>query len=159
VAIIAILVGILAPAINSIRVSAQRAHCLNNLQQISHAARAYAESNSNRLPMAVEMYYAQQASKPKGITDASGIPPTGMLHDLLGPITVSPSRVNSDPRYPFGPNWAVQLLPYIEKGTLYATISADLKAYTAYGEEYKRRKKQGALLGPGGLIGAGGLVD
>jgi prepilin-type processing-associated H-X9-DG protein len=32
----------------------------------------------------------------------------------------SAARKNSDPRYAFGPNWAVYLLPYIEQGNLYS---------------------------------------
>ena len=50
------------------------------------------------------MAYAMPATTPS-ITDASGIPPYEMIND-------SAAKKNSDANYPFGPNWAVYLLPY-----------------------------------------------
>jgi prepilin-type processing-associated H-X9-DG protein len=61
------------------------------------------------------MPYATQAAQPS-ITDASGIPPFNIIQDLLNG---GGSRTNSDPNYPFGPNWAVYLLPYLDQMNLY----------------------------------------
>jgi type II secretory pathway pseudopilin PulG len=110
IAIMGILVGLTIPATQRVRQSADRTECANNLRQIGVAAFNYHHTH-RRLPPACAIPYAQPAAQPS-ITDASGIPPFEMLND-------SPARINSDPRYAFGPNWAVYLLPYVEQGGLY----------------------------------------
>ena len=85
------------------------------MRQIGLAAHDYSTIN-RRLPVGCTMPYAFPACQPS-IADASGIPPPELLYDLT--LTDSPARRNSDPiRYPFGPNWAVYLLPYIDQGPL-----------------------------------------
>jgi prepilin-type processing-associated H-X9-DG protein len=110
IAIIGILIGLIIPATQKVRQSADRTQCANNLRQVGVAALAY-HHTQRRLPAACIMPYAQPAAAPS-ITDASGIPPFEMLND-------SAARVNSDPRYAFGPNWAVYLLPYLDQANLY----------------------------------------
>ncbi len=117
VVVIAVLIGLSLPAIMAVRRSAQRSECLNNMRQIAQAALQYHDKNE-RLPYAATMPYAKPATTPS-LTDASGIPPGEMLRDLLGPILDSPTRKSSDPRYPFGPNWAVHLLPYLGQTALF----------------------------------------
>src|SRR5207302_1770050 len=73
---------------------------------------------NGRLPVGCMEPFAQPASQPS-LADASGIPPPELLYDLT--LLDSPARRNSDPiRYPWGPNWAVHLLPYIDQAPLYA---------------------------------------
>jgi prepilin-type processing-associated H-X9-DG protein len=77
------------------------------------------------------MPYALPASPPS-IADASGIPPPELLFDLT--LTDSPARRNSDPiRYPFGPNWAVYLLPFIEQSGLFkaANVNGYMEGYNS----------------------------
>ncbi|MCE9565129.1 MAG: DUF1559 domain-containing protein [Planctomycetes bacterium] len=116
IAIVGVLAGLTMPAIQKIRVSAKRTQCANNMRQLGTAANTYATSYG-RLPVGCTMPYATPASPPS-IADASGIPPPELLYDLT--LTDSPARKNSDPiRYPFGPNWAVYLLPLIDQEPLY----------------------------------------
>ena len=50
IAIIAILAGLLLPALGKAKVKAQSVHCMNNLRQVMVAWRMYADDNGGRLP-------------------------------------------------------------------------------------------------------------
>ena len=89
IAIIAILIGLLLPAVQKVREAAARIQCSNNLKQLGLALLDY-ESSHGKLPPASQVPYA----------------------------TVD-SGSNLDFTTPFGPNWAVLLLPYIEQTPLY----------------------------------------
>src|SRR5437660_9449217 len=91
IAIIAILIGLLIPAVQKMREAANRMSCTNNLKQIGLSAHSYHDAN-NQFPPAVRMPYAIESNDP-----------------LTG------GAAN-----PFGPNWAIFLLPYIEQQNLYS---------------------------------------
>ena len=91
IAIIAVLIGLLLPAVQKVREAAARMSCSNNIKQIALALHNYHDAN-NRLPPAVLMPYAQAGNDPLTGGSAS----------------------------PFGPNWAIFILPYIEQQNLYA---------------------------------------
>jgi prepilin-type N-terminal cleavage/methylation domain-containing protein/prepilin-type processing-associated H-X9-DG protein len=110
IAILGILLGLAVPGIMKARELAYRAECANNLHNIGLAALNYQEQKK-RLPVAIKMPYAQKAVLP-GLADTSGIPPHEMIND-------SAARIDSDPNYPFGPNWAVYLLEYVGQGPLF----------------------------------------
>jgi prepilin-type N-terminal cleavage/methylation domain-containing protein/prepilin-type processing-associated H-X9-DG protein len=89
IAIVAVLMGLLLAAVQKVREAAHRTACVNNLKQIGLALHSYHDTNG-RLPPAVLMPYANDDD----------------------------DRTNSASS-PFGPNWAVFLLPHIERQDLY----------------------------------------
>lgn len=119
IAIIGVLVGLLLPAVQRVRESANRVSCQNNLKQIG---------------LGVHMYY-----------DVRGLFPAGYL---VGKITGSLGSGSSDrhlaridryvpppiegPREDPGWGWGALLLPYLEQGNLHAQINWNLQANFAY---------------------------
>jgi prepilin-type N-terminal cleavage/methylation domain-containing protein/prepilin-type processing-associated H-X9-DG protein len=89
IAIIAVLIGLLLPAIQKVREAANRMSCSNNLKQIGLAAHSYHDVNG-KFPPGVLIPWAR-------VDDGA----------------------NTQAYGPFGPNWAVFLLPYIEEQNLY----------------------------------------
>jgi prepilin-type N-terminal cleavage/methylation domain-containing protein len=91
IAIIAILIGLLVPAVQKVREAAARAQCENNLKQLGVGAHDYHDAKK-KLPPAV----------------------------LIAQGTNGTQNLASAYRTPgFGPNWAVLMLPYIEQAPLY----------------------------------------
>src|SRR4051812_49850556 len=88
IAIIAILIGLLLPAVQKVREAAARTQCLNNLKQLALACHSY-HDQTGALPPAVQM-------------KATG----------TGAVT----SYNLADGNNFGPNWIILILPFIEQG-------------------------------------------
>jgi prepilin-type N-terminal cleavage/methylation domain-containing protein len=93
IAIIGVLIGLLLPAVQKVREAANRSSCQNNIHQLVLANHAYHDANQ-RFPLGCFVPYAADGN--------------GICQDIT---------------YPFGPNWAVYILPYIEQGNLFNSVN------------------------------------
>lgn len=102
IAIIAILIGLLLPAVQKVREAASRMTCQNNLKQIGLSLHSYHDANG-KFPPASAGYDVY-----KYYTD-------------LGDTTNATNAINGGQG--FGFSWAAYVLPYIEQASLYGKLS------------------------------------
>jgi prepilin-type N-terminal cleavage/methylation domain-containing protein/prepilin-type processing-associated H-X9-DG protein len=105
IAIIAVLVSLLLPAVQQAREAARRTQCKNNLHQIGLGMLNY-ESTYSILPLGAVKPWTSYSCGGGGSQPDSQIMNT-----------------------PFGPNWAVRLLPFIEQGALWDANQQNLNAF------------------------------
>jgi prepilin-type N-terminal cleavage/methylation domain-containing protein/prepilin-type processing-associated H-X9-DG protein len=104
IAIIAILIGLLLPAVQKVREAAARMKCSNNMKQIALACHNY-HDQSGVFPPSVQIINPNKNA--------------GQNDNLSAYRSIG-----------FGPNWAVFILPFVEQGPLYNQYQADILAFT-----------------------------
>lgn len=102
--IVAILIGMLLPAVRKVREPANRARCMSNIRQIMIALQNY-ESTGSSVPSAVEANVQSERYLPTG---------------CLGPGNVPEDRLS----------WMVAVLPFLERTTIYEQLDVQ-KGYDA----------------------------
>lgn len=105
IAIIGILVGMLVPAVQRVRESANRTACLNNLKQMGLALHQYHDAN-HRFPPA---YITEDTSS------------SGTAYGVSYP--------DDNKNGPSGFAWSTLILPYIEQGNLYSQFNLKLPCW------------------------------
>jgi prepilin-type N-terminal cleavage/methylation domain-containing protein/prepilin-type processing-associated H-X9-DG protein len=111
IAIIAILIGLLLPAVQKVREAAARAKCQNNLKQIGIACHMY-NDNNQRLPSGICVPVNNGASGDTFTTDW----PAGKV--------LQPPVANT-----FG-SWLMWILPYVEQTNVYTAVGVLSTNYT-----------------------------
>ena len=122
IAIIAMLIGLLLPAVQAARAAARRAQCTNNLKQIGLAIANYESAIGCIVPG-----YISYCSSGNCSSAAAATLPLAQQQIAVPGYNPDPFTLDQAP----GWGWLVMLLPYAEQSPLYSATNVNLPTWVA----------------------------
>ncbi|WP_439631830.1 DUF1559 family PulG-like putative transporter [Gemmata sp.] len=119
IAIIAVLIGLLLPAVQKVREAAARLKCQNNLKQLA---------------LGLHNHHDAQLKFPPGASTLDEAPQIPLSTTGSTPGDKTNGFVNANDRISGAP-WTVRVLPYIEQGTIYDQFD-QTAAFMSFGGNY-----------------------